>query len=137
MINRIVIHHSLTKDSETVSWGAIRRYHTKTLGWSGIGYHWGIELLRDQTEILVGRMPDIKGAHVRGYNADSLGICIVGNFDETPPPLQSWMQAVRLVKWLKKKYPEAEILGHRELDPNKSCPGKLFSMDQFRRDVML
>ena len=136
-MKRIVIHHSLTKDSVTVSWGAIRDYHVKENKWSDIGYHWGIELLRDQTEILMGRMLDKTGAHVRGHNTESIGICIVGNFDEAPPPPESWDKAVTLCRWLVRQFGIKEIVGHRELDSGKSCPGKQFNMNRFRREVFL
>lgn len=136
-MKKIVIHHSLTKDSETVSWGAIRDFHTKENGWSEIGYHYGIELLRDQTEILIGRMLDQVGAHVRGHNTGTIGICVVGNFDDAPPPQASWDKAVTLCRWLVRQFGISEIVGHRELDPGKSCPGKKFDMTRFRWEVFL
>jgi len=34
----VVIHHSLTKDGQAVSWGAIERFHRETQGWSDVGY---------------------------------------------------------------------------------------------------
>ena len=132
---RIIIHHSLTKDSQTVSVGAIRNYHIDINGWSDIGYHFLIEDLRGQTEIVVGRMPDRPGAHCRGNNLDSIGICVVGNFDLKHPPIQSWEKAVALVKYLKRVFKIDVVLGHNELNASKSCPGKYFDMDKFRAET--
>ncbi len=135
-IKKIVIHHSLTKDSGTVSWGAIREYHLYTKGWKDIGYHFGIEDLRGRIEILMGRMPSEKGSHCLGHNQDSLGVCFVGNFDLSPPEKENWDKGIELVRWLISVYgKDVQILGDNELHPNKSCPGKLFSMDAFRKDV--
>ena len=133
---RIILHHSLTRDSVTVSWGAIRDWHTKKrFKWPDIGYHFGIENLRGQTETLLGRMPDRAGAHCRGHNRDSIGICFVGNFDIIPPPPEAWAAGIRLVKYLMKAFKIQTILGHRELDPGKTCPGMLFDLNKFRKEV--
>ena len=132
---RIILHHSLTKDSETVSWGAIRRYHID-MGWVDIGYHYGIELLRDQYEILLGRMPDEVGAHTKGYNTGSIGICFVGNYDLIMPPKEMWNLALVLVRYLCRTYkiPHDLIYGHRNFSP-KTCPGLLFNVDKFKKDI--
>lgn len=135
----IIVHHSLTKDSKTVSWSAIDRYHTKTLGWSDIGYHYGIELIGTEYEVLAGRMPDVRGAHCtqEGMNKKSLGVCLVGNFDKTEVPQAMWDKAVDLVKSLCNTHniSHERVLAHNQLAHYKSCPGTKFDMDKFRADL--
>lgn len=143
----IIIHHSLTPDSGTVSWDAIRRYHTQYLGWSDIGYHFGIERVGDDVRIFAGRPMERHGAHVKdgGFNTRSIGICVVGNYDlEEPSPehiLAAGMLCRRLMNF--GTIPPAAVLGHREAQSQagvpehqrKTCPGGLFSMSKFRTNL--
>lgn len=142
MKHYIVIHHSLTADGKTVNWQAIRRYHVIERGWDDIGYHYGIEKVGDTYEILLGRLPDQHGAHCKelGMNTFGYGICLVGNFDEAPPPAEQVDIAVGLVRYLMRQDAISvdHVLGHGEVqklagyDQVKSCPGKLFDMNKFR-----
>jgi N-acetylmuramoyl-L-alanine amidase len=132
---RIIIHHSLTKDSATVSWGDIRRYHTQDLGWHDIGYHAGVELVESgghsfYFEALMGRMWDVEGAHASGHNSDSLGICFVGNYDIVVPPTEMLESGAKvLALWMKLfNIPSSEIYGHHAFASYKSCPGTLFPL---------
>ena len=134
--SHIILHHSLTKDSETVSWGAMKRYHTEELLWRDIGYHFGLERVENDYQILVGRMMNEPGAHCkeRGMNRISLGICFVGDYDAEEPPHEMWILGQRLVVSLMDvfKIPKENILGHYELAPYKSCPGVNFDVEEFR-----
>lgn len=135
----IVIHHSLTEDGQTVSWGAIRRYHTQELGWRDIGYHYGIEMVGGSYEVLLGRMMNETGAHCKqeGMNYKSLGICFVGNFDEIEVPGDQWVVGIKLVTSLCEVLGIGvdKIYGHREFASYKSCPGTNFDIDVFRAGV--
>ncbi len=140
----IIIHHSSTADGRTFSWGAIRDYHVKTLGWSAIGYHWGIERVGENIEVMMGRHPDETGAHCSQgmMNLRSFGVCLVGNFDIAPPPDDQLNIARGLVRWLMRLYniTPSNVLGHREVQAmwnlpeysRKTCPGKKFDLDRFR-----
>lgn len=159
-IDKIILHHSLTKDSGTVSWGAIRRYHTsyafrgETISkqralalavkglyvkkpWRDIGYHFGIEAVYGQYEILMGRMLCVRGAHTREHNKGAIGICFVGNFDERPPCQNQLNKGLELVRWLLLTYglKTRNVFGHKEFHPGKTCPGKLFDLDKFRQNL--
>lgn len=142
----VILHHSATADSGTVSWGAIRRYHVQDHGWKDVGYHAGVELVGDHYEALLGRGWDEEGAHTpeAGMNGRSVGICLVGNFDEAPPLEAQWEKALWLVRWIQRLVgiPAANVIGHREAGlmagkdwtkgEYKTCPGRLFPMAEFR-----
>ena len=130
-----MVHHSLTEDGATVSWGAIRKYHLAK-GWADIGYHFGVERAGLDYEAIVGRSLDMPGAHCKegGMNGQAIGICLVGNFDWVEPSYDALSVMVnRLIIPLSRIYRiklDAEhILFHREYATYKSCPGTLFSKD--------
>jgi len=138
----IIIHHSATKDSGTVSWQAIRRFHIDECVWGDIGYHFGIEMVLDvpwakpHAEIMFGRMPFENGAHTTGMKQKALGICCVGNFDAEDPPPEVWEACLKLVRWLMGVYgiTEENVRGHRDF-AHKTCPGSKWDMDKFRSEL--
>ncbi len=135
-IRHIVIHHNGVPGRTIEN---IRRSH-KARGFSDVGYHYVI--LEDGT-IQRGRPESKAGAHVKGFNARSIGICVIGNGNKADfNPTQYVALAIKL-KELLEAYPKADILGHREtasLVPKskrtrKQCPGKCVDMDFVRRLV--
>jgi len=132
----IIVHHSLTEDSGTVSWAAIRRYHVKERGWFDIGYHAGVERAGDEYEILFGRPWDFIGAHCENHNRDSLGICFVGNFDIAPPPEAQIIVGVKVIKlWMRMFHIGPEKIFPHSQFAAKSCPGSKLDMEWFREMV--
>lgn len=134
-VNKIIIHCSATEDTGTMSWSAIRRWHTQVNGWDDIGYHAGIELVGNDYEVMIGRPANRSGAHTKGQNDGSLGFCFVGDYDrQEPDELMLHVAAQRvLVPWLHQhSLPVLAITGHRDWQGEKTCPGSQFSMDRLR-----
>ena len=122
-INKIVIHHSQSRKT----FDEIKKLHVNKYKWNDIGYHFVID---KDGNVLNGRDINKIGAHVYGYNEDSLGICLIGNFDvEFPNHLQLNSLSI-LIKDLKSKFDIKEIKMHRDF-PNvaKTCPGKNFNIN--------
>lgn len=130
----IIIHHSATKlgDAET-----FRRYHVQVNGWKDIGYHYVINngTYKPDGFIEKGRDEKEVGAHAVGYNDKSIGICLVGNFDEDKPTQKQMQALTQLCKDIMQRYniPAKNVLGHRETGAKKTCPGKNFCMDSLRK----
>lgn len=140
---KIILHHSLTKDGKEPNWNAIRKWHKGEYPASkykmrDIGYHFGIELIKDRYEIIVGRMLNNRGAHTKGQNSRSIGICLVGNFDKHPPLKEQWDLTLKFVSSLRKIFAISlsDIHGHCDF-ANKSCPGKAFDMKLFKSQLKI
>lgn len=143
----IMIHHSLTPDGATVSWPAIERYHRETQGWQDIGYHAGVECVTANPDLaayayqaLVGRpgFADAAACPQGDMNRLALHVCCVGNFDLIPPPAEMLAVLVRriVMPWVAQyNIPADRIVGHRDYNPAKSCPGRLFDLDILRRMI--
>jgi N-acetylmuramoyl-L-alanine amidase len=136
-VKKLIIHHSLTKDGQVVDWKAIRKYHIEVNGWHDIGYHWGIERAGNCYVLEAGRPETVAGAHTKGMNEHSLGICLVGNYDREKVPEAAFALLVDLCARKCHEYglkPE-DIVTHHRYAAYKTCPGKLFPMDDLRRRV--
>lgn len=132
-IKYIIVHHSGTEDGKICEFQAIRGWHIHHNCWIDIGYHFGIERIGKEWnwEVLVGRPLHWVGAHARGHNNNSIGICFVGNYSKVKPSHKMIQIAVRrIIVPLVKTFnvPLENILPHRAVN-NTSCPGKMFEME--------
>ena len=124
-IKLLVIHCSATRCNVSLTVEQLRKCHMER-GFRDIGYHFYIT--RDG--ILHHCRPISEpGAHARGFNRHSLGICYEGGLDEEGRPADTRTRAqclalIDLLTILKKQYPDAQIVGHYQLSAaiNKNCP---------------
>lgn len=122
-INAIIVHCSANTADTKITTEDIRRMHIEQNHWADIGYHFVIE--RDGT-IRKGRPLSKPGAHCRGHNAHSIGICYIGGIDQAQRPEDNRTAEQRqsllvLITNLIKLY-RCSVYGHHDFNKYKSCP---------------
>lgn len=121
----IVIHCAATTEDQDIGAEEIRGWHLQR-GWLDIGYH---KIIRRDGTVENGRALDVPGAHARGYNHKSWGICLIGGVEsdnKTPEANYTHAQWEALegeVRAMLAAAPTATVLGHRDLPRvSKACP---------------
>ena len=124
-INLIVVHCSATREDKSFTEHDLDVCHRRR-GFNGVGYHFYI---RKNGDIKSTRPLERIGAHSRGFNRESIGICYEGGLDECGRPADTRTYAQKcslldLLRQLKTDYPQASILGHYQLSNSihKACP---------------
>ena len=121
-INEIIVHCTATFPEQVVTVADVTRWH-RQLGWKTIGYHYLVTLAG---EVQTGRPIEEAGAHCKGHNANSIGVCYVGGLNAEGRPTDTRTPAQRqalvtLLKQLRAQFPNAKIHGHRDF-AQKACP---------------
>ena len=123
-IKRIILHCSAS-DIPMQDAAMMDRWH-KARGFHKIGYHYFIK--HDGT-IEKGRGLEEVGSHCKGYNNDSVGICLAGLTVFTPAQMSALS---KVLEELKPLYPKATVHGHREFNADKTCP--VFDYSKFKKE---
>jgi hypothetical protein len=124
----IVIHCSATALGRDLGAADIDEMH-RAKGWREIGY---AQVIKRDGQIEFGRHYDDQGAHVKGHNKHTVGVCLIGglvaNGDAGKEFFDTFNRSqeaslIETIKFLKLAYPGAKILGHRDLSPDLDGDG--------------
>ena len=126
-VKYIVIHYTATPVERDFSAADIDAMH-KRRGWKGIGYH---KYIRKSGLVEKGRELREQGAHVRGHNHHSVGICYEGGVHAGSPNVgrdtrtDAQKEAmIRVIRDMLERYPGAQVVGHRDMPGAATqCPG--------------
>ena len=130
---RAYVHHGAAGRSTIATARGYVRHHVRTNGWADVGYH----VLIAEGTALQGRPITLQGAHVRGDNSRTTGLCVVGSYTSRDPADRDLAALVEvLVQGRRSGLIAARLLGHRDGGAT-SCPGdRLYrALPEVRRAV--
>ena len=124
VINLIVVHCSATKADRDFTEQDLEVCHRRR-GMNGPGYHFYI---RKNGDIKSTRPIERIGAHSRGFNKESIGICYEGGLDKNGKAKDTRTDAQKkamreLVQDICHRHDIIDILGHRDTSPDKNGNG--------------
>ncbi|MFC5999694.1 FG-GAP-like repeat-containing protein [Quadrisphaera sp. GCM10027208] len=154
-VKALVVHHtagsnSYSREQAVQQIRGIYAYHTKTLGWADIGYNLLVDRYGTVYEGRRGSIDQaIQGAHSGGFNRDTYGVSLMGNFEVAEPPAAAVAAMTRVIGWKMGQYGTnplgtttlvsagggtsryaagsvvrlPALLGHRDVGQT-SCPGR-------------
>jgi len=135
--SNIVLHHSATAGGDVAAIDAEHRKRKDAQGrpWLGIAYHFvignGQGMADGRIEPTFRWWRQIDGAHAgtAAHNANSIGICLMGDFSSQAPTREQLLAARRLVAALGQRFEfnRADVLEHRAIRATE-CPGRAFSL---------
>lgn len=114
-INSIVVHCSDSDIESHDNAETIEEWH-KQRGFKQIGYHF---IIVKSGEVIKGRPLHMQGAHCKGHNATSIGVCLTGRDRFSSKQLIS---LGALCKQLMYEYRITSVKPHNHYDKGKTCP---------------
>jgi N-acetylmuramoyl-L-alanine amidase len=120
-IKYIVIHCTAGNQSQSID--SIKAYW-KSKGWKSVGYHKIIESNGKVTELAE---PDSVTNGVRGHNFQAYHICWVGGLTGDNRTLEQKVSLAKEIKEAQEQFPDAEVVGHRDLSPDLDGDGVIES----------
>lgn len=129
-ITEIILHCSATREGQDISTNTIRKWHVDGRGWRDIGYHFVV--LLDGT-VEAGRPIEMSGAHTKGRNKTTIGICYIGGVEKDGKTAKDTMNhgqekaTLNLIAVLRAIYGDVPVSGHNKYAA-KACPS--FEVDE-------
>jgi N-acetylmuramoyl-L-alanine amidase len=124
-IKYIMVHCTDTCEGREVTAEEVDRWH-RMRGFEMIGYHY---LIRLDGTVEHGRPLFMKGAACPkgGANAQGIHVCYVGGRNLHGETVDTRTEAqllsmLKLITELRRQFPQAKVVGHRDFDRGKACP---------------
>ncbi|MBK6566153.1 MAG: N-acetylmuramoyl-L-alanine amidase [Saprospiraceae bacterium] len=129
-VTHLIVHHSASSNQSN-DWPAVVAsffdYHVNTNGWQDIGYNWLIDPLGNLYKGRGGG-EDVRGAHMCGYNNNTMGICVIGTFTSVMPAQEALATLEQLLSY-KACQKSFDVQGRADI---VSHPGNMFRISGHR-----